>query len=52
MPFQTLLRKNAAEAVKREQERKAAERREIVTKRIGQPTNLDGKSQGKTLDKP
>ncbi|OTF80655.1 troponin I-like protein [Euroglyphus maynei] len=40
--LRTLLRKNAAEAVKREQERRAAERREMLVKRCGQPKNLDG----------
>ncbi|KAI7689007.1 Troponin I [Sarcoptes scabiei] len=40
--LRALLRKNAAEAVKREQERRAQERREMVSKRVGQPQNLDG----------
>lgn len=44
-----MLRKNAAEAVKREQERKANERREIVAKRIGEPTSLDNQSVGMYL---
>ncbi|KAH9415404.1 troponin wings up A [Dermatophagoides pteronyssinus] len=40
--LRTLLRKNAAEAVKREQERRAGERREMLLKRCGQAKNLDG----------
>lgn len=40
--LRTLLRKNAAEAVKREQERRANERRDMINKRCGQPTSIDG----------
>lgn len=43
---QTLLRQKAAEELKREQERKATERREGIAKRIGTKQNLDGLSQG------
>lgn len=40
------MRKNAAEAVKREQERRAGERREMLLKRCGQAKNLDGLNAG------
>lgn len=45
--LRTLLRQKAAEELKREQERKAGERREAIAKRIGSKQNLDGASQEK-----
>lgn len=45
--LRTLLRQKAAEELKREQERKATERREGIAKRIGTKQNLDGLSQDK-----
>ncbi|KAI2807046.1 Troponin I, slow skeletal muscle [Blomia tropicalis] len=48
--LRSLLRQNAAEALKREQERKAAERREVIAKRIGNPQPVDGLSQSKLAD--
>lgn len=45
--LRTLLRQNAAEALKREQERKAKERREALSKRIGNPQSIEGLSQDK-----
>jgi hypothetical protein len=42
-----LLRKKAAEELKKEQERKAAERRRIIEERCGQPKNLDDANEGK-----
>ena len=38
---QLLLRKKAAEELKKEQERKSAERRKVIDQRCGQPKNLD-----------
>ena len=46
---QTLLRKKAAEELKREQERKAEERRKIIRERTGQPRNSEGANEGKLL---
>lgn len=40
--LRNLLRRKAAEALKREQERKAEERRRIIRERTGTPKNLDG----------
>lgn len=45
-PLQTLLRKKAAEELKREQERKAAERRKIISERTGQPRNIEDANEG------
>lgn len=44
--LQLLLRKKAAEELKKEQERKSAERRKIIDQRCGQPKNLDGANEG------
>lgn len=41
-----MLRKKAAEELKKEQERKAAERRKIIDQRCGQPKNLEGANEG------
>lgn len=41
-----LLRKKAAEELKKEQERKAAERRKIIDERCGKAKNLDGANEG------
>jgi troponin I len=41
-----LLRKKAAEELKREHERKAEERRKIIRQRTGEPKNLDGANEG------
>ena len=42
-----LLRKKAAEELKKEQERKAAERRKVIDERCGQPKDLESASEGK-----
>lgn len=42
-----MLRKKAAEELKKEQERKAAERRRIIEERCGSPRNLTSASEGK-----
>ena len=42
-----LLRKKAAEELKKEQERKAAERRKVIDERCGQPKSTGGLSEGK-----
>ncbi len=44
--FQLLLRKKAAEELKKEQELKAAERRRVIDQRCGQPKNLDSCGEG------
>lgn len=41
-----LLRKKAADELKREQERKAQERRRIIEQRCGKPKTLDGANEG------
>ena len=46
LKIQTLLRKKAAEELKREQERKAEERRKIISERTGQPRNIDDANEG------
>merc|ERR1711915_299396 len=40
-----LLRKKAAEELKKEQERKAAERRKVIDERCGQPKDLESASE-------
>ena len=49
--FQLLLRKKAAEELKKEQERKSAERRKVIDQRCGKPTSTDGMSESKSLIK-
>jgi hypothetical protein len=44
---QLLLRKKAAEELKKEQERKAAERKKIIDQRCGKPKNVDDANEGK-----
>lgn len=44
--FQLLLRKKAAEELKREQERKAEERRWIIDDRCGEPEDLEWSCKG------
>jgi hypothetical protein len=44
--LQLLLRKKAAEELKKEQERKAAERRKVIDERCGHPKDLDSASEG------
>lgn len=41
-----MLRKKAAEELKKEQERKAAERRRIIEERCGKPRNVDDANEG------
>ena len=41
------MRKKAAEELKREQERKAEERRKIIRERTGQPRNSENANEGK-----
>jgi hypothetical protein len=41
-----LLRKKAAEELKKEQERKAAERKRIIDERCGKPKNLEDSNEG------
>lgn len=41
-----MLRKKAAEELKKEQERKAAERRRIIEQRCGKPKNVEGDNEG------
>jgi hypothetical protein len=45
--LQLLLRKKAAEELKKEQERKAAERKRIIDQRCGKPKNVDDANEGK-----
>ena len=47
---QTLLRKKAAEELKKEQERKAEERRKTIAQRCGAPKELDGVNEGENLN--
>lgn len=44
-----MLRKKAAEELKKEQERKAAERRRIIEERCGSPKDIDNASEGKII---
>lgn len=44
--LQQLLRKKAAEELKREQERKAEERRKIIAERTGKSKVIDGVNDG------
>lgn len=44
-----MLRKKAAEELKKEQERKAAERRRIIEERCGQPKSFDNANEGMLL---
>ena len=44
-----LLRKKAAEELKKEQERKAAERRKVIDERCGTAKDLDSASEGKNF---
>jgi hypothetical protein len=41
-----LLRKKAAEELKKEQERKAAERRKVIDQRCGKQRSVEGLSKG------
>jgi len=43
---QLLLRKKAAEELKKEQERKAAERKRIIDERCGKPKIIDDANEG------
>lgn len=43
-----MLRKKAAEELKKEQERKAAERRRIIEQRCGKPRDLQSANEGKS----
>jgi hypothetical protein len=45
--LQLLLRKKAAEELKKEQERKAAERKRIIDERCGKPKNVEDANEGK-----
>lgn len=45
-----MLRKKAAEELKKEQERKAAERRRIIEERCGQAKDVDNSSEGMLLN--
>ena len=45
--FQLLLRKKAAEELKKEQERKSAERRKVIDERCGSKKSLDGLGERK-----
>lgn len=44
-----MLRKKAAEELKKEQERKAEERRRTIDQRCGQKKDLEGVNEGKNL---
>ena len=44
---QLLLRKKAAEELKKEQERKAQERRMVIDERCGQPKDVESASEGR-----
>jgi hypothetical protein len=44
---QLLLRKKAAEELKKEQERKAAERKRIIDERCGKPKSVVDANEGK-----
>ena len=46
MSIQALLRKKAADELKKEQERKAEARKKIISERCGQPRSLDGANEG------
>jgi hypothetical protein len=48
---QLLLRKKAAEELKKEQERKAAERKRIIDERCGKPKKLEDANEGKLIVK-
>ena len=41
-----MLRKKAAEELKKEQERKSVERRKVIGQRVGEPKNLDSLNTG------
>jgi len=43
--LRTLLRKKAAEELKREQERKAEERKKMITERCGQPKDIESANE-------
>lgn len=47
--FQSLLRKKAAEELKREQERKAEERKRMIAERCGQPKEVENANEGLLL---
>ena len=47
--MQLLLRKKAADELKKEQERKAGERRRIINERCGNPKAIDGANEGKKI---
>ena len=49
---QLLLRKKAAEELKKEQERKAQERRKVIDERCGNPKDLESASEGKCSKLP
>jgi len=46
---QLLLRKKAAEELKKEQERKAAERKRIIDERCGKPKIIDDANEGEEI---
>ena len=45
------MRKKAAEELKKEQERKAAERRKVIDERCGLPKDLENASEGRWLSR-
>ena len=45
-----LLRKKAAEELKKEQEQKSAERRKVIDQRCGQSKKAEGLGEGKFID--
>ena len=47
---QILIRKNAAEELKKEQEEKARERRRVIDERCGKPRHVDGLARGEYLN--
>lgn len=47
--MQLLLRRKAAEELRKEQERKANERRWVIEERCGEPEDLEWASKGKNM---
>lgn len=45
--FQALLRKKAADELKKEQERKAEQRKKTINDRCGQPKSVDSANEGR-----
>lgn len=45
-----LLRRKAAEELKRQQEAKAAERRKVIAERTGEKKNTDNMNEGKCVE--